>query len=326
VILAGDIGGTKTLLALFEDGAPRLERRYRSGEFASFDAVLERLLDDAKAELGVKPVIDRGCLGVAGPVIGQRSDVTHLPWTLDADRLAERFAIERMALLNDFAASAYGIDALTREDVVTLQAGALLPNAPRVLIGAGTGLGVAYLLHDGRQYRVFASEGGHTGFAPRDARQCALWRTLHEAYGRVEAEHVVSGPGLERIYRHLRASPPAAPGGDTPNKASTPDRAAAIVRAALEAGDPLALEALDLFVDCYGAVAGDQALNLVARGGVYVAGGVAPKILARIVSGRFIAAFNDQGAFADLACSMPVHVVVNERLGLLGAERVAASL
>jgi glucokinase len=326
VILAGDIGGTKTLLALFDDGAPRFERRYRSGEFASFDAVLERLLDDAKAELGMKPVIDRGCLGVAGPVIGQRSDVTHLPWTLDADRLAERFAIQRMALLNDFAASAHGIDALTREDVVTLQSGSLLPNAPRVLIGAGTGLGVAYLLHDGRQYRVFASEGGHTGFAPRDARQNALWHTLHEAYGRVEAEHVVSGPGLERIYRHVRGLPPAAPARDTMKETPAPESPAAIVRAALEQGELLALEALDLFVDCYGAVAGDQALNLVARGGVYVAGGVAPKILARIVSGRFIAAFNDKGAFAELTRSMPVHVVMNERLGLLGAARVAASL
>ena len=326
MILAGDIGGTKTLLALFDDGAPRFERRYRSGEFASFDAVLERLLDDAKAELGMKPVIDRGCLGVAGPVIGQRSDVTHLPWTLDADRLAERFAIQRMALLNDFAASAYGIDVLTRNDVVTLQAGSLLPNAPRVLIGAGTGLGVAYLLHDGRQYRAFASEGGHTGFAPRDARQSALWHTLHEAYGRVEAEHVVSGPGLERIYRHLRTLESAASARDAINESSTPNSAAAIVRAALEQGELLALDALDLFVDCYGAVAGDQALNVVARGGVYVAGGVAPKILARIVSGRFIAAFNDKGALAQLARSMPVHVVVNERLGLLGAARVAASL
>jgi glucokinase len=326
MILAGDIGGTKTLLALFDDGALRLERRYLSGEFASFDAVLERLLDEAAAELGAKPAIDRGCLGVAGPVIGQRSDVTHLPWTLDADRLAERFAIERMALLNDFAASAYGIDALARDDVVTLQAGSLLPNAPRVLIGAGTGLGVAYLLHDGTRYRVFASEGGHTGFAPRDARQAALWRTLHAVYGRVEAEHVVSGPGLERIYRHLRASQLPPPGSDAMDDVSASDSAAAIAGAALEKCDALAAEALDLFVDCYGAIAGDQALNLVARGGVYVAGGVAPKILARIGSGRFVAAFNDKGAFAELVRSMPLHVVTNERLGLLGAARVAASL
>ncbi|MGE5169333.1 MAG: glucokinase [Rudaea sp.] len=324
MILAGDIGGTKTLLALFEDGALRLERRYPSGEFASFDSVLGRLLDEAVAELGSRPAIDRGCLGVAGPVIGKRSDVTHLPWTLDADRLAARFGIERMALLNDFAASAHGIEALTPDDVVTLQAGAPLPSAPRVLVGAGTGLGVAHLFHDGTRYRVFASEGGHTGFAPRDERQVALWRTLHEAYDRVEAEHVVSGPGLERIYRHLSAAPLQASRDAVAG--STRDDAAAIVRAALEQGDALAGEALDLFVECYGAIAGDHALNLVARGGVYIAGGVAPKILARIVSGRFVAAFNDKGAFSELARSMPLHVVVNERLGLLGAARVAASL
>ena len=326
MILAGDIGGTKTLVALFDAGAPCFEHRYPSHDFASFDDLLESALVAATAELGTRPGIDRACFGVAGPVIGNQVHVTNLPWALDAAALSRRFSIGRIKLINDFAANAEGIEALAPQDVATLQAGAPVEDAPRVLIGAGTGLGVAYLIHDGIAHRVVASEGGHAGFAPADAAQAALWRFLHERLGRVEAEHVVSGSGLERIYAFVRNTTTLAAARKLDQEMRCGDARAAIARFALELGDPLANAALDLFVSCFGTVAGDHALNVVARGGVYVAGGIAPKILARLAAGAFVAGFNDKGAFSDLARSIPVRIVTNERLGLLGATRVASLL
>jgi len=183
------------------------------------------------------------------------------------------------------------------------------------LIGAGTGLGVAFLVGRGSELQVISGEGGHVAFAPADEQQEALWRHLRSSLGRVELEHVLSGAGLARIYLHLRSigcfAKSAALGDGDP--------AAAIARAGIEKGDALALAALDLFIACYGAAAGDYALAALARGGVFVAGGIAPKILARLRAGGFMAAFNAKGKFTEAARACPVHVVTNERLGLLGA-------
>jgi len=294
VILAADIGGTKSLLALFEGAAPAFELRLASAEFADFESLLARFLDEARTALGAAPAIEAACLGVAGPVRGGIVRVTNLPWTIDAARLAGRFALGSLELMNDFAAAAWGVGALASQDLVTLQAGAPLAGAPRAVLGAGTGFGVAYVVNG----VPVPGEGGHGGFAPAGVEQEALWRFLHERLGRVQLEDVVSGPGLARIHEFM-----------TGERVAPEDAAPA---------------ALDLFVTCLGAAAGDHALNVMARGGVYVCGGIASKVLPRLAAGGFLAAFNNKGAFAEHTRRMPVHVVTNERVALLGAAAAAA--
>jgi glucokinase len=296
MLLAGDVGGTKALLALFERGAPApaFELRLASAEFPDFESLLGRFLDEARAGLGGAPRVASACLGVAGPVRAELVRVTNLPWTIDAAQLRRRFAIGRLELVNDFAATAWGVGALAPQDLFTLQAGEPIEDAPRVVLGAGTGFGVAYVV---RGVPV-AGEGGHGGFAPAGIEQDALWRFVHERLGRVQLEDVVSGPGLARIHEFMSGE-----------------------RAAPEDAAP---QALDLFIACFGAAAGDHALNVMARGGVYVAGGIAARILPRLAAGGFLAAFNDKGGFAEHTRKMPVHVVTNERVALFGAATAAA--
>lgn len=325
MILAGDIGATKALLLLaaLRQGrlTPVLERRYPVASFADFSAMLSRFVDECRQHRGRGLRLERACFGAAGPAAGNRIQMTNLPWCLDAEAIAAQFGIGRVRLVNDFEAAARGVEALGPGDSAILQRGEPLPHAARVVIGAGSGLGVAYVLPQGKRYQVIAGEGGHTGFAPADDEQMRLWQALHAELGRVSVEHVVSGPGLVRIYEFLRATLPPAP---ALQEGVRTEGAAAISRFALEHGDPLACRALDLFISCYGAAAGDHALNVTARGGVFVAGGIAPKILRRIAAGGFIKAFNAKGAHAQLTGRMPVQVVTTERLGLLGAALIAA--
>jgi len=228
-------------------------------------------------------------------------------------------------LLNDFEAGAHALDALGAADLETLQPGAPREGAPRLLIGAGTGLGVAFLVGRGNALRILPGEGGHAGFAPADELQEALCRHLRSLLGRVEIEHVVSGPGLARIYGFLRDTGRHAQSAAATAALAAGDPAAAIAELALGTNDPLASAALDLFVACYGAAAGDYALAVLPRAGVYVAGGIAPRILSRLRAGGFVASFNAKGAFADAAHDCPVHVVTNARLGLLGAAAAASA-
>jgi glucokinase len=307
LLLGADLGGTKTLVALAEvrGGRPAIleERRYANDGFQSFAAVLRRFLDETGP--GYAAVASAG-IGVAGPIEGRRVKVTNLPWTLDADELSRTLGGARVVLLNDFAAAAHGIDALEAESLVTLQAGEPVEHGAQLVLGAGTGLGVAFRIWTGDRYQVVAGEGGHFGFAPADATQTSLADALRARFGRVIVEHVVSGPGLARVHAFLSDS----------RAESDP---ASIVRAALEDGDAEASEAVDLFLACYGAVAGDFALACMARGGVFVAGGIAPKLGPRIEAGGFVRAFGDKGVHAALAARFPVHLVTDERLGLLGA-------
>jgi glucokinase len=323
MILAGDIGGTKALLLLaaVRHGrlVPVLERRYGVASFENFSAMLARFLDDCRAHRGRNARITAACFGAAGPASDNRIQMTNLPWHLDAEGIAARFGIGRVRLVNDFEAAAAGIEALGPEEIAVLQQGEPLSRAARVVIGAGTGLGVAYVLPQHKGYRIIAGEGGHAGFAPADVEQMRLWQALHAQLGRVSVEHVVSGAGLERIYEFLRAE--LAP---ELRKKARADGAPDITRCALEQNDALAGRALDLFIACYGAVAGDHALALMARGGVYIAGGIARRIFSRIAAGGFMTAFNAKGAHAQLNLRMPVRVVMTERLGLLGAALIAA--
>jgi glucokinase len=327
MILAGDIGGTKALLMLaaVRQGrlVPMLEQRYAVAEFGGFSAMLGRFLEECVAHRGRKTRIAGACFGAAGPATKNSIRMTNLPWRLDAKAIVAEFDIARVRLVNDFEVAAAGIEALGPGECATLQRGEPLQRAARVVIGAGTGLGVAYAFAQGKRYRIVAGEGGHAGFAPADDEQMRLWQGLHAQLGRVSAEHVLSGAGLVRIYEFLRAGFPEAPAS---RESVRIEGAAAISRLALEHCDPLAVRALDLFIACYGAVAGDHALAVTARGGVYIAGGIARKILGRLAAGGFTAAFNAKGEHARLNLRIPVHVVTTERLGLLGAALIAARL
>lgn len=314
-ILAGDIGGTTARFALFASGAPpgspAFEWLYDTDGFAGFDAAVERFRRESGVAAG-KVLIERACLGAAGTVAGDRIKLTNAPWIIDAHAVSKQLGGVPVQLLNDFAAAAHGIDVLAPGDMTTLQAGAPRPRGAQVVIGAGTGLGVAYRVFDGDRYLVVAGEGGHAGFAPADEAQIQLLRSLQADIGRVSAEHVVSGRGIERIHDHLRRQT-AVPAAD----------AAEISRRALKDAEPTALRALDLFIACYGAVAGDHALSVRATGGVYIAGGIAAKILSRLANGGFLAAFSAKGTHAALLRDCPVRVVTTHRLGLLGAACVA---
>lgn len=325
-ILAGDLGGTKTLLALYEgsSGAVPSETRRVRYENASRDG-LAPILEDFLAGAGA---IDAAVLGVAGPVEDDVCAATNLPWVIDARRLAESLSIPRAALLNDFEAIALGLAELPASSLVVLQEGRVDASAPRAVLGAGTGLGEAILVPttaDGLP-RVLATEGGHVDFAPRDDVEIDLLRFARARFSRVCVERLVSGPGLALIYDHVVASgaAPAAPGiGEL---GPDDDKSAHIARAALAGGDPAARLALERFVSLYGAEAGNLALKCLPFGGLYVAGGIAPKLIEALRGGGFVDAFRAKGRMAALLARVRVSVVMDPAVGLLGARRKALAL
>lgn len=314
-ILAGDIGGTKTWLRLSCAGRVLREERLESAAFDGLVTMIAGFLGDAAPA--------SACFGVAGPVRGGSAQITNLPWRIEAAEIAARFAIPRVELINDFQAVAYGIEALAPGDLLTLQTGQAQEHGPRAVIGAGTGLGEGYLVWQDGAYHALPSEGSHADFAPADELQADLWRWLKKRHGHVSWERVVSGPGLEAIYLFLRERGGMAESPLLVAAMAEGDASAAISRFALEHGDPLASAALDLFVAAYGAEAGNLALKILASGGVYVAGGIAPKIAEHLKAGSFMRAFRDKGRFAELLATVPVQVVMNPQVGLLGAEVVA---
>jgi len=326
--LVGDIGATNARLAvttLRDDGAIEWihEARLADARLSSFDAAIDALFAASPVS---RTAIAAACLGVAGPIHGRRVQFTNRAWSIDADALEARIPGASVALVNDLEAAARGIDALHERDLAALQARPAAPDGVRLVIGAGTGLGIAYAVWCGSRYRIIASEGGHAGFAPQNARQRWLFDALSAGNHRIEAEHIVCGAGLERIYAVLRAANPA---DELPELRSEIDRGdghgpAAISRFALERNDRLASDALDLFIDCYGSIAGDHALAVLPTGGVYVVGGIAAKILPRLSAGGFVRAFTDKGAFGALAGTFPIAAVTNEHLGLIGATLIAS--
>jgi len=331
MFLGGDLGGTKTLLALAEQDAAGGIRIVRQQRFASADyPTFERMLDEFLAD---RPSIDAACFGVAGPTDGRNAKLTYLPWSLAASELGRRFAIPRVTLANDFAAAAHGLPLVEPESIVTLHAGQPVERAPRVILGAGTGLGVAGLVWQGAGYRVIAGEGGHIGFAPQTSQQGELWRWLLERNGRVTTEDIVSGPGLARIHAFLGGRPHPVPPGDllrgegdgalgsSPLGGAQPEE---IGSAALAGNDPLASDALRLWLECYGAFAGDLALHWLARGGVYLAGGIAAKLLPGTDNAPFIEAFLAKREHRSLVQDMPVRLVTDENLGLRGTLALAS--
>ena len=314
VLLAADIGGTHARFLLARAAGKSIETlresTLRVADYATPEAACAAFLGDASA----RPA--RACLAVAGPVEARRARLTNAPWLLDADRLASALGIAHLTLCNDFEAAAYGVGEIRESGLVVLQDAPARGDGMRVVIGAGTGLGVAYLLPGMPPAHVVAGEGGHATFAPVDDEQVALRNFVAREVGRVSGEHLLSGAGLVRIYAFTTA------GRELPDDVAA-DGAAAVVRRA-EAGERAADDALRLFVSVFGGVAGDHALAVLATGGVYVAGGIAPRLAARFASGAFVAAFQDKGApRAALMRTMPVRLVRDTRLGLLGAARRA---
>jgi len=319
VILAGDIGGTHTRLALFEPDAGRdaiVEQVYRSGEHAGLEAILEVF---RRAHRGA---VAAACFGVAGPVRDNRCVTTNLPWVVEAGALSTVLGAPTW-LINDLEACAYGLATLGPADVETLQPGRPAAAGNAALIAAGTGLGEAGLYWDGTSHRPFATEGGHTSFAPACDDDDALLRWLRRRHTHVSWERVVSGPGLVTIYEFLcttRAPQEAIP----PDEGrGAEDRAAAISRAALSGTNPLAAAALEWFVRLYGAEAGNLALKVMATGGVWLGGGIAPRILPQLRSESFLRAFRSKGRMQSLLEAMPVHVILDDRTALRGAARYA---
>jgi glucokinase len=322
MLLAGDIGGTKTFLGLFDPitarPRPIAVQSFATLDYADLPAIIASFLA-MEPTRGAE--IDRACFGVAGPVIGDAAELTNVPWRVDALRVARVFSIRRVRLLNDLQAMAYAIPVLYDNETRVLQHGEALRGGNIALIAAGTGLGEA-LLHnvDGR-FIPSASEGGHADFSARTEREIAVLRALTARYGRVEVERVVSGRGLSNIHRVAHTQPCAA--GIDPDDLDSP---AAISAAATSGRCAECVETLDLFVEAYGAEAGNLALRSVATGGVFVGGGIAPKILQVLDSGRFMTAFCAKTPLEPLLSSIPVKVILNDEAGLLGAAVFAASL
>jgi glucokinase len=332
LLLAGDVGGTKTNLGLFDPPAGGTPRLLRSGHYASPDfpglaPMLAAFLGTDGARVGA------ACFGVPGPVVGNRTQTPNLAWELDGAEISQVSGIPAVRLINDLVATAEGIPLLGTEDLAVLHPGD--PAAAvgrggegnRVLIAAGTGLGMSLLPWIGGRHVPVASEGGHMDFAPRNALEVALASTLGARYGRVSVERVVSGPGLQSLYEHLRGNPEAR---ETPEVVArlgaADDPSRVIAEAALAGESPLCVRALDLFASAYGAAAGNLALVGTATGGVYVGGGIAPKILPKLLDGTFLQAFLDKGRFRSFLAAIPVRVILNDRAAMFGAASVAARL
>ena len=324
LMLGVDLGGTKGLFGLFEpDSAlPLLQVRHACADFDGFEPMLACFLDEAAAQLGARGAQPAAaCIGLAGPVSGGRARMTNLPWTLDARALRKRFAMGPTRLVNDFVAAAAGIDGLGPDGLRSLQAGSPVTGAARVILGPGTGLGAATLFPVGRRWRIAGGEGGHLGFAPRSELEVALWRWLRQLHGgRVSAERVLCGPGLVSLYRFLAGQDGEA-GPDA--LLSAEDPAAAIAGAAL-AASPRATRALDLFAGMLGAFAGDLALFAMPRAGLYLAGGIPARIMDERRTALFLEGFRDKGRHAGLMDSVPVRLVIEPALGLIGAVALAA--
>ncbi len=335
VVIAGDIGGTSTRLRWVDsspDGAQQqilLENSYSSPQYDSLTPIVQQFLSEG-TDL---PHPTRACFAIAGPVVDQTAQLTNLPWTLVSSQLREDLDLEQVRLINDFSAIGYGVLELPPEDLHTLQTGEKQPQAPIAVIGAGTGLGEAYLVWQGEDYLVCPSEGGHGDFPPRSELEFELLMYLRRQHQRISVERVVSGQGIRAIYQFLRDTGKGS--ADTPVGAAVQaweqgdtsiDPSAQISQAALQDQDPLAVETMRIFVEAYGAEAGNLALKILPTGGLYVAGGIATKILPLLEQGSFLNAFLDKGRLSSVLSSLSVQVVCNPRVGLVGAAAYAASL
>jgi len=349
MILAGDIGGTKTHLALFEWKSERVDpiraESFHSADYSALEEMLEEFLvpptpptpidqlerePEAQTDDVATPqeplVIAAACFGVAGPVIQNHCHTTNLPWVVDGATLAKRFGIPRVQLLNDLEATAHGLLLLRPEELHTLNAGKPVPEKQAMaLIAAGTGLGESILFWDGARYQPMPSEGGHADFAPNNDNEIELLRHVRSQYLHVSYERVLSGPGLHAIYEFVRDSRKNEPTW-LAEQIAAGDPAAAIAEAGLKGQADIAKQTLDLFASIYGAEAGNLALKAMALNGLFIGGGIAPKLLGKLTDGTFMKAFVNKGRYKRFMSNIPVHVILNDRTALLGAASTAARL
>ncbi len=343
LLLAGDIGGTKTILQLVqmseESRQALYEKRYSSSDFPDLVPMVQQFLAEAGEHLGEKLLPQKACFAIAGPVVNNTVKLTNLTWWLDAERLEKELGISPISLINDFAAVGYGVLGLEESDLYSLQAGKPQPAAPIAIIGAGTGLGQGFLIQQGDSYQVFGSEGGHVDYAPRAELEFQLLKYLLDKHDiqRVSVERVVSGQGIVAVYQFLRDRSFTTEAPDiaevvktweqqTGRREKTVDPAAAIATAALEQRDRLSEQTMQIFVESYGAEAGNLALKLLPYGGLYVAGGIAPKILPLMQKGSFLRAFTNKGRMRTVLEDVPVYIVLNSGVGLIGAAIAASRL
>jgi glucokinase len=342
LLLAGDIGGTKTILRLVDisdslNWQTIHEDSYISANFIDLVPMIQQFME----AVNIQSKVTKACFGIAGPVVGNTAKLTNLAWYLDTERLQEELEIDQVSLINDFAAVGYGILGLKSQDLCTLQAGKPQADAPIGIIGAGTGLGQGFLVKQGENYHIFPSEGGHADFAPRNELEFQLLKYLLDKHGieRVSVERVVSGQGIVSIYQFLRdrnqaqshESPEVAAAirtweQEAGQKEKSIDPGAVIGQAGLSGRDRLCQQTLQLFVEVYGAEAGNLALKLLPYGGLYISGGIAPKILPMMESGDFMLNFSQKGRMRSILEDIPVHVVLNQQVGLIGAAICAARL
>lgn len=344
LLLAGDIGGTKTILRLVErtvkgEMNALYEFRYPSGEFPDLVPIVRQFLTEAAAKLDFVPEPEKACFAIAGPVVNNTAKLTNLPWRLDAKRLEQDLGISRVSLINDFVAVGYGVLGLDDRDLHVLQVGKPCQNDPIAVIGAGTGLGNCFAIPEANGIRVFSSEGGHADFAPRSELEFDLLKYLLAKHDipRISIERVVSGQGIASIYQFLRDRQFAAESADVGaaiaqweseigKSEKTVDPGATIAQAALKKCDRLSEQTMQMFVEAYGAVAGNMAVSLLPYGGLYVAGGIAAKILPLILEGGFMRAFTHKGRMDSLLEMIPVRLVLDDNVGLVGAAVCAAGL
>jgi glucokinase len=317
VILAGDVGGTKCNLALFAEKNGKLDvvfrERFASKEFAQFDLIIREFARRATPHLNGDKIRAAG-FGVAGPVIDNRIHATNLPWIVDADTLAQEVGVKSIVLVNDLGATGHSLEHLPPEDFCVLNVGTPVPAASRALVAAGTGLGEGILFWDGKRYKVVPSEGGHSDYSPRTDQQIELLKFMRHRYPQVSWELILSGRGFRTLHEFIAPSVKH-PIFEDPDA----DPAPFITKSGLDRSCPVCVETLDLWTNIYGAEAGNLALKVLALGGVYVAGGIAVKILPKMKDGTFFNAFKDKWHFENVLVDVPVSIVLNESAPLIGA-------
>ncbi|WP_395946975.1 glucokinase [Caedibacter taeniospiralis] len=332
IVLAGDVGGTNARLQLTEYSHKKAKvifaKKYLAVDFKSLAAIIEKFLLESAVD---KPLIQTACIAVAGPVKNGAIELTNLPWGVTEAELSEVLCLEhsKVKLINDFASIGYGLDSIESKDLITLQNAPIEDDAPIAMVGAGTGIGMGIVTKHNGQTFVYPSEGGHQDFAPVDDEQIGLFQFLKKKFHRVSIERICCGPGLVNIYKYVVANP-------LYNQPESPelrrdmhkgeDQAHLITQYALEKGDPMALRAVDIFIRVYGAVAGNMALTTLPKRGLYIVGGIAPKLIKEMQDGRFIKTFQDKGRMSGLMKEIPVFVVMDTDVGLKGASTCALSL
>ena len=323
VILAVDVGGTKTNLALAQVGKRSLtflaQQTVRNQQYPSLESILKEFL---KAH-GVEPT--QACLGVAGPIVDGRCEATNIPWITDPKRVASAIGLPEVTLINDLEATAYGIETLPAKAFTVLNRGEAKPKTAIAVIAPGTGLGEAALIWDGTRYRAVPSEGGHVDFAPRNELEMDLLRDLTKRFGgHVSYERVLSGPGKVAIYQFLKETGRSSEPEDVATALAVEDPSPLISEFGLSGRSPRCAQALDLFVSILGAEAGNLCLKFLARGGVYLGGGIVPSILPKLKDGTFMKSFIEKGRFTELLSRIPVRVILEEKTALFGAAKYAA--